>query len=210
MDLTKEWVEWTVGMPDERPEMEVAWFATSGPPSLSLLPQHSSSVADQIQHGHYCAGMESVARYKEQNPRVAYIHFEVVFCRDPFVMTASQVLQKTNELFQQLEMQRQTKGQPAQNKIRGPYPSRTRVKLALRPAKRSEISRMLPRGTHFNVYANTGITTAYRKSRVPLPAWDASAMMSMELDEPAGSGEIKELSEYDLHRLSVVEDMETR
>ena len=237
------------GMPISEVAMEVAWFASSGPPPLSLLPQHSSMILDQVRVGHYDAAMKSVHRYLQKKPRLAYVPLEAVFCRDPKAMTAAQVLAKAKALFENITQQKKkgtgvgaggkaddTRKEPEEKKDQEATrqedgqqqavgeADRGLVGLTVRPATRVEISRMLPRQSRINVYAERGVATAHqtnvdgsvpspkgahyeprpakmRGPRKTLPLWDSSTMMAQEPDEKSHVRDIESMADFGLDLL---------
>ncbi|CAK7274219.1 hypothetical protein SEPCBS57363_006048 [Sporothrix epigloea] len=90
----------------------VAWFASSGPPPLSLLPQHIVSLLDQMrpepeEHVTRAATDQQFRqpgkRPRSQNPSCsARPALEAIFCRDPTVMAASEVAFKAQDLLEQI------------------------------------------------------------------------------------------------------------
>ncbi|CAK7564872.1 MAG: hypothetical protein SEPTF4163_002775 [Sporothrix epigloea] len=90
----------------------VAWFASSGPPPLSLLPQHVVSLLDQMrpepEEQVACAATDQRIhqpgkRPRRQNPSCsARPALEAIFCRDPSVMVASDVASKAQDLLEQI------------------------------------------------------------------------------------------------------------
>ncbi|CAK7211935.1 hypothetical protein SCUCBS95973_001292 [Sporothrix curviconia] len=101
-----------------RDQKPVAWFASSGPPPLSLLPQHNVPLLDQIRfdplqnyhHPGRATGRQGQQqapgrRLRSQNqpqtePRPV---LEAVFCRDPKVLSASGVASRAQDLLEKIE-----------------------------------------------------------------------------------------------------------
>ncbi|EPE10133.1 hypothetical protein F503_05228 [Ophiostoma piceae UAMH 11346] len=249
------------GMPVSEGEMEVAWFASSGPPPLSLLPQHSSMILDQVRVGHYDAAMNRVHQYLQRNPRLAYVPLEAVFCRDPKAMTAAQVLAKAMSLLGKIRQQpnketgvkaeeqadytkkeneegedqekKQENGQVDGHELAVDEAGRDLVELALRPATRVEISRMLRRQSCINVYAERGVATAHqpnidgsapspngahyerqpvqmRGPRETLPLWDSTTMMAQEPDDKSHVRDIESMADFRLDLLLGGEEEDER
>ncbi|CAK7245530.1 MAG: hypothetical protein STHCBS139747_007114 [Sporothrix thermara] len=98
-------------------QRSVAWFASSGPPPLSLLPQHNVSLLDQIRFGpvEQCSlrGRATAQRMQQPGKRLRSQHqpqieprpvLEAVFCREPSVLTACEVASRAQILLEQIAL----------------------------------------------------------------------------------------------------------
>lgn len=141
-------------------EKAVAWFASSGPPPLSLLPQHGTSLLDQIRYGpDYQTTVRPVPRSRAHNPPP--LALEAIFCRNPYALTAAGVAAKARDLLEQIG-KKYTRGSSTGSR----YSQRSRQQdnkvvssTHVRPATAIEVSRQLPRRSWLNVYAGRGVAT---------------------------------------------------
>ncbi|OAA57358.1 hypothetical protein SPI_07017 [Niveomyces insectorum RCEF 264] len=119
----------------EKTKMPLAWFATSGPPPLSLLPQHGRSLREQIHR------KRSTVRRDSATGANAVV-LEAIFCRDPSVLSAADVAAQAQVLLARIARQPNSSGHVP------------------RPATAWEITNMLPRGSPLDVHACRGVATA--------------------------------------------------
>lgn len=204
-------------------ETAVAWFASNGPPPRSLLPQHSVSLLDQIRYGpgHQYEEPRS-SRLRAQ--KAPWPVLEAIFCRDPNALTAAGVAAKAQDLLEQIgkkytrgastgsRFSQRRRGNGSQDtpnylKCLRQTTNKTVLDTHVRPATTLEVSRLLPRRSWLNVYANRGVATLkalaitvekvgdaherkttfnqndYRSTPPALPAWHANNKTSTVIDE---------------------------
>ncbi|CAK7220186.1 hypothetical protein SEUCBS140593_004147 [Sporothrix eucalyptigena] len=168
----------------------VAWFASSGPPPLSLLPQHHISLIDQILYDARDQ-MHRVNLKKQQKHRPGtrmrsqkqsltdpHPVLEAIFCRDPKALAASQIASKAQDLLAKIgQRHASTSSRFSQRRLRNAKKDlstpgylkglslnseqqRPQDLVHVGPATKLEVSRLLPRRTWMNAYAGHGVAVA--------------------------------------------------
>ncbi len=163
-----------------RDRNEFAWFATSGPPPRSLLQQHCIPILEQIRLGSSVSagvGRVTILRHeqvpqplRQPGARAAIKSstkvrrrqpiLEAVFCRDPSVLTATQVAARAQILLQDIAAKRRTETDHNPQRVGSASALQTRIFEPMRPATTLEIARLLPRRNQANVYAGRSVATA--------------------------------------------------
>ncbi|KIH91679.1 hypothetical protein SPBR_01405 [Sporothrix brasiliensis 5110] len=162
----------------------IAWFASSGPPPESLLPQHSISLVDQIRGSRDDGPSAQHAAVRSQGHRPPRPVLEAIFCRNPWVLDAAGVAAKANDLLEQIAMN-YTRGASTGSRFSQKKPGgrghgqqatpsfikafwqtsvdttvpKAQGGVHVRPATALEVSRLLPRRSWMNVYASRGVAT---------------------------------------------------
>ncbi|CAK7263989.1 hypothetical protein SEPCBS119000_000771 [Sporothrix epigloea] len=165
-----------------------AWFASSGPPPLSLLPQHNVALLDQMRPRPEEGLLPSATDQQSREPgkrlrsqNTARPTLEAIFCRDPDVMVASEVAERAQAILKRIARDRSqgtgtvsrfTQTRPGNVGLGGAVPGCLKYRgqqkrpressgsVCVRPATKVEVSRLLPRRSWMNVYTGRGVATA--------------------------------------------------